>query len=114
MDEYIKRDAAMKAVYQYLLEQTVSKYPTTELCNAARGGASGAMEVLDDVPAADVAPVVHGEWINIPAYIGADGKLHKAQECSVCKVFFVSDPNKPYSNHPYCAECGAKMDGGGK
>lgn len=66
----------------------------------------------DKLLEADVVPVVHGEWINIPAYIGADGKLHKAQECSVCKAFFVSDPNKPYSNHPYCAECGAKMGRG--
>ena len=58
--EYIEREAAVKAVYQYLLEQTVSKYPTSELCIAVRSGVSGAMGVLDDVPAADVAP--RGAW----------------------------------------------------
>ena len=64
--EYIDREAAKKAVYQYLLEQTVSKYATAEQCNAARGGVSGAIEVLDDVPVADVALVVHGQWVESP------------------------------------------------
>jgi hypothetical protein len=103
MDEYIKRDAASKAVYQYLLEQTVSKYPTTELCNAARGGASGAMEVLDDVPAADVAPVVHGEWIKT--------KDKNKKRCSRCDVIHLI-AQYPNGNANYCPNCGAKMDGG--
>jgi hypothetical protein len=100
MDEYIKRDAAIEAVYQYLLEQTVSKYPTTELCNAARGCASGAMEVLNDVPAADVAPVVHGAW----EFISLDGSLW----CSRCKR--PSGYGRKAENK-YCRNCGAKMDG---
>lgn len=112
MVEYIERETAVKSVYQYLLEQTVSKYPTSELCIAARSGVSGAMGVLDDVPAADVVPVVHGYWINTPPYRAVNGSYKKGQECSVCNAFYVSDGNTPYSNHPYCAECGAKMDGG--
>lgn len=66
-------------------------------------------DLIRQIPSDDVAPVVHGFWINIPTYKAADGKYYKAQECSVCKAIYVSDPNKPYSNHPYCAECGAKM-----
>lgn len=58
----------------------------------------------------EVAPVVHGYWINIPPYHAMNGNYNKAQECSVCRAFYVSSGNTPYSNHPYCAECGAKMD----
>lgn len=113
MDEYIKRDAASKAVYQYLLEQTVSKYPTTELCNAARGGVSGAMEVLDDVPAADVAPVVHSEWDygDEPPEPDENGNVQAfCKRCGAGDVHAKRNINKV----PYCWKCGAKMDGGKK
>ena len=69
------------------------------------------IRLIWEQPAADVAPVVHGRWINVPPYHGAYGQHLKAQECSVCHAFYVSDANKPYSNHKYCAECGARMDG---
>ena len=55
--------------------------------------------------------VKRGYWINDPPYRTLDGRYFKAQECSVCHSVFVSDGNTPYSNHPYCCECGAKMDG---
>lgn len=54
----------------------------------------------------------HGQWINIAPYYASNGSYNKAQECSVCHAFFVSPGNTPYSNHPYCCECGARMDGG--
>lgn len=66
---------------------------------------------LADVPTVDAVPVVHGYWINTPPYYAINGNYNKAQECSVCHSFFVSPGNTPYSNHPYCCECGAKMDG---
>lgn len=69
--EYIDREAAVKAVYQYLLEQTVSKYATSELCIYARGAISRAMDVLDDVPAADVAPVVRCKNCKHYSYLGS-------------------------------------------
>ncbi len=60
---------------------------------------------------ADYADVKHGYWINTPPYRAANGNYNKAQECSVCGAFFVSKGNEPYSDHPYCCRCGAKMDG---
>lgn len=59
----------------------------------------------------EYTPVVHGHWINIPPYTAINGRYNKGQECSVCHAFFVSSGDTVYSNHPYCAECGAKMDG---
>ena len=71
-------------------------------------GILGVCETIRLTAPADVQLVRHGEWINEPPYY-ANGKYLKAQECSVCGAFYVSDGNTPYSNHPYCAECGAHM-----
>ena len=54
-------------------------------------------------PAADVAPVVHGEWI-----LKHIGHGHY-WECSVCRTnpcIYVTENTK------YCPNCGAKMGGG--
>ena len=77
-------------------------------------GSSSFDSFIDDVPTADVVEVRHGEWINQFPYYALDGRYLKAQECSICHSIFVSDGNTPYSNHPYCCECGAKMNGGNK
>ena len=63
-------------------------------------------------PAADVAPVVHGRWDNIPnTYMlvaSKDGSYSgNATTCSVCHEV---NPNAYKTN--YCPNCGAKMDGG--
>ena len=64
---------------------------------------------LRDMPAADVAPVVHGRWICIR-------KGYGEYECSVCHGMD-SNCSDYYSDHvvteqEYCPFCGAKMDGG--
>ena len=54
-------------------------------------------------PAADVAPVVHGDWIL--RHIGAGHYW----ECSVCHTnpcIYVTEHTK------FCPNCGARMDGG--
>ena len=58
MAEYIIREQAKQAIYEYILQQTVSKYPSEELCKASRMGAEGAMYEIDYVPTADVVEVV--------------------------------------------------------
>lgn len=58
-----------------------------------------AMEIAASAPAADVAPVVHGRWIE-------DGSL--IITCSECKRGY----NLIAKYTHYCPNCGAKMDGG--
>ena len=100
MAEYIKREAAIA----YSHEQS-------EECQKAfeeLGGESGIYadaynDLAEDfysIPAADVAPVVHGRWIDngIPDSI--------LSGCSVCGFTCGA------SSFPYCPNCGAKMDGG--
>lgn len=86
MDEYIKRETAVRMVM------------------AAKWGDGSdgamAMEIVASAPAADVAPVVHGRWIY-------DKKAQRPY-CSVCKGYFYGATNSPMS---YCPNCGTKMDG---
>jgi hypothetical protein len=53
---YIKLSDAKHAIMNYIGEQTVSKYASSAECKAARGGAEGAMNELDYIPPANVAP----------------------------------------------------------
>lgn len=67
-------------------------------------------EYLDDIPTADVAPVVHGEWLPI-----SDGAWAECSECG--ETCDVSDNGGMTAFelfcdcYKYCPTCGAKMDG---
>lgn len=58
-------------------------------------------QALENAPVADVAPVVHGEWVYD----------HWCEfKCSNCGTWSNSKPYKGKEN--FCPNCGAKMDGG--
>ena len=57
-------------------------------------------EAIKDAPAADVAPVVHGIWIEKPFLMGI------SRFCSNCGDNF----GMPHGVYRYCPTCGAKMD----
>ncbi len=61
-----------------------------------------AKRVLADMPAADVAPVVHGRW-GTGRFNLETGNYE--EQCTRCRNF-----SKEYGK-PYCPNCGAKMDG---
>ena len=62
---------------------------------------------LKKIPAADVAPVVHGRWEQVKEW------ATKAKyRCSVCGREIMSAVKVNIEKYPYC-HCGAKMDGGG-
>ena len=62
-------------------------------------------EKLMAIPAADVAPVVHGHWLHLK-----NGEVR----CSVCNALTCvgSDLSEMTKDIFYCYHCGAKMDGG--
>lgn len=64
-------------------------------------GLKQALEMFDEIPTADVAPVVHGVW-------GCVNKIDpiSGYRCSKCRRIVGFDLT------PYCPNCGAKMDGG--
>lgn len=66
------------------------------------------IKIINQFPAADVAPVRHGRWIK-----ESDG----GTRCSVCNkrvrdVTGGGDEPVDLSDMPYCPKCGAKMYGG--
>lgn len=93
MAEYIDRDAVYTAFANTctdVLERA------SEIYYIAGYSYEHVIEILDDIPAADVAPVRHGRWKRYRKNLG---------ECSECGEV-VSVRNN------YCPHCGAKMDGG--
>ena len=109
--EYIEREAAKNAIFEYICSHTMSKFPSAELLRASKMGAEGALNEIDDVPTADVAEVKHGEWVrsgrcdHVPYRIKNPEKW-VTYRCSVCGY-----RNGRRSNDHYCPNCGAKMDG---
>lgn len=66
-------------------------------------------EAIDSIPAADVAPVVHGRWIR-PHW----KNNNYCCDCSECGGEAMHRDYQWNKNgvYPICPNCGAKMDGG--
>lgn len=106
MAEYIKRKAALAICEEEYREQL-------RILNYA--GDSVAWNIghaIKELTAADVAPVVHGRWIE-----REDPMLDSYYTCSACSEDFyieqTGDPVKDLFTYTYCPSCGAKMDGDG-
>ncbi len=100
MSEYIDRQALLDAIPPTEEDKQISLY----------GAVADFISLVHDVPAADVAPVVHGRWIRFKEPDSETGYIH--MRCSVCSAYW-SDPS--HADHfRYCPNCGAKMDGGMK
>lgn len=93
-DEYISREAALMKLMQ-------------DGCSAKN------LQSISDMPAADVAEVVHGRWILHHTVTG-----NPYTECSNCCTNVAVKTDKGTSakldmrGMPYCPFCSAKMDGG--
>lgn len=87
MTDYISREAALELLKEIEYKESSWNAAGSMIC------------AIRDMPAADVAPVVHAEW-----KINADGYY---PYCSACKK---EPPGRCMTAH--CPNCGAKMDGG--
>ena len=93
MNEYIKREAAIRALLNDAPEQV----------GYSREDAADCILYMD---AADVVPVRHGRWIEPPRlYYGA-----KQYECSLCYSDTFWNKHSITEKYPHCPNCGAKMD----
>lgn len=86
MAEYIRKDVLTR-VY---MEKGKDKLRLATVINE-----------LEMLPAADVAPVVHGKWV-----YGEDVDI----QCSVCGVDALTEGDYRQVKSRYCPNCGAKMD----
>ena len=102
MGDYISRDMA------------IARLTKVEVTNRL-ATMTDAKRVIAEMPAADVAPVVHGEWEAV------DWREYDANSCEVicypkdgiacthCRYVFKKDA---LWKKNFCPNCGAKMDGG--
>lgn len=91
MAEYIEREAARNTLYE------------------ADAITMEGVKILNQFPAADVAPVRHGRWVLgkvEPGYFTPGG--NRPWICSECGYLASWRLDKP--NYNYCPNCGAKMD----
>lgn len=88
---------------EYVSRKSVEDAVRDHWCDSSR-----TMEAITHIPAADMAPVVHGKWIGYDAsywrysHSGAYPVNRRRFKCSVCGR---TAPKK----EPYC-HCGARMD----
>lgn len=110
MSDYISREAAI----DYIREQSEECQKAFEELGGERGIYADAYNDLAEdfysIPAADVAPVVHGEWLRADD----DWNSLTTIQCSLCSEewCFETDDDVSLLNYKYCPNCGAKMDGG--
>ena len=99
MAEYFEREATIKRIEEVYCAD----------CNSYNGvrcracGTGDAIDMIEDAPAADVAPVVHGRWMK---------RRNGGTLCSRCGHYTrykgqVLDMSEAIA----CPWCGAKMDG---
>lgn len=86
MDEYLKREAVIDLITR--------RYENPEICT----------QEINSIPAADVAPVVHGRIVGSLE----DGRYRRRFSCCGEDATMITQWAWP----KYCPNCGAKMDGG--
>ena len=105
MAEYIDREALEKNLNErlaYLLDKNGPYDYFTD-------GYDEAVSTVEEFPAADVAPVVHGRWDDSGRYTFPSGNA--AVRCTNCGCALTESEYR-LNNWNYCPVCGAKMDGG--
>lgn len=102
MAECIEREATIKRIKEVYCVG----------CNSYNGvrcracGTGDAIDIIEDAPAADVAPVVHGCFE--PCFDENGNWRQGFAKCSNCgKEYYAQVIN----HFGYCPNCGAKMDG---
>lgn len=108
MAEYIKRDAAIREIEQINPVDYGAMWDY-EAHHWAGECLRDCKEAIDSIPAADVAPVVHGRWDDSGRYTFPGGGT--AVRCTECGCA-LTESEYHLNNWNYCPVCGAKMDGG--
>ena len=123
MDEYISRKAAIAYIHEQSEE---CQKAFEELGGEGVIYADAYNDLAEDfysIPAADVAPVVHGRWIFTKRHLWykdengnidewrVDNGFHNGPECQICHTAFCEHCTPDWSTteceigHYYCSEC---------
>lgn len=96
MDEYIRKQDAIDVI--------------------SIGGITCHKELVDiweieAIPAADVVPVVHGEWADKEVIHKRCIEEWQSARCSACGKYHTTPYMYYFDDFNFCPNCGAKMDG---
>lgn len=102
MAEYIERRALFRKLCEFWNIPLDWDGGVNEICEDA-------FTVIEDFPAADVAPVVHGRWVAVDGDSPCD-----EWDCTACgqrRTYMCEmDADDMKEFYPYCPNCGARMD----
>lgn len=101
MAEYIEREVVIAKCKEIASCEWNHRASPVSLADAYEQFA----EDVEELPAADVAPVVHGRWIETYH----EGYEMWGYDCSECDDGFATK-ERCKSKPNYCHNCGAKMD----
>lgn len=120
MDEFIKREAAIAIIEEKQKELCpVGRYGRGYVYGSDREKYDAWDEIVDaleNIPAADVAPVVHAQWEWFDEETGTPFTGYEREwgwRCSHCAEELPDDYDDPDDSPTFrfCYNCGAKMDG---
>lgn len=101
MTEYIEREAISEEIRKYYYKNP----PNSSYEEGFDRGLDRAQRAILDAPAADVAPVRHGRWID-------KGEYAVCMECGGRSGTQYDGVEPIPLMTQFCPNCGAKMDGG--
>ena len=96
MGVYIEREAVMQKFADHVKRSNNSDFAPLPTWNQA-------VQIVEDFPAADVRPVVHGKWIFDCERKMHDGWTYRQYHCSTCEFQMIG------GSHNFCPNCGADM-----
>lgn len=94
MADYIDRQEVIKKLEE--LDSRLMRGHYADEC----AGVTMANSIVQNVPAADVKPVVHGHWKQV------DETKCRCSNCDIIALIGLY----PHGDKNYCPNCGAKMD----
>ena len=103
MDEYISREATIKRIKEVYCVGCNSYHGVR--CRAC--GTGDAIDMIEDAPAADVAPMVHGRWVD--RIVDENEVIQPWMQRYYCSECLEGGSQSWFK---FCPNCGAKMDGG--
>lgn len=103
MAKYIDRQALIDQCEEIIKQEWNKKAAPVSWSDAYESF----VDDIEEIPAADVAPVKHGEWFVV------EHSNHLNVTCSVCRARYYVYKKGQYhiEQSNFCPNCGAKMDG---
>ena len=96
MGEYIKRENVLAKIDEFAKQNIAHGFPVDVF------DIEMMKKMVEKLPAADVAPVVHGHWTT---------ECYNIPICSICGTYVSKDVYNSEDFTPkFCPNCGAKMD----